>query len=300
MALHALTKWQLIEQIGLLGFNDMNAWVAGIATGGSLTTFVDEINRLEQDDFFNTMTPKARIHIYSTTDGLAPQGMERMITDWVQSTATGTFSPALPAAIGADDKYVILSQYTWDEITAAINAAIDEVAGDMLIYKTDETITLAAGAYEYILPEGFVYITNVSVADAQGQFNDNLDWNDWRIIHAELPKLQLIRTPKHMLLEGIYQTGQYADTEVEDGRTLRIEGLGAQGRLVDDNDICNLDPTFVVNRAAELLHGKRVRRSDTEPDAHATQMQIYKARADAVLAKKQTVLPPNARRVELG
>lgn len=296
MALYSLTARQLIEQIGLLGLSDMGMWKAGTATGGSTSSLVDTVNRFEADDFFNTQIPTARIHIYSTTDGQAPQGEERFITDWGQSSLTAVVSPAFSAAVEAGDKYVILSEFSWQELLAAINMAIDEIAGLVLVPVVDETLTLTTGTYELALPSEFQYVSQVTVADSDGSFINPLAPTDWRILQGDPAKLQLMR-----LLEGstanIQIASRYSSEPLPNGRAVRIEGMASQARLVDDADVCNLDPNFIVHRAAAWVLSKRARRSDAEPNGYQTLAAYHNAEADKRLGKLSMQLPPGSRRV---
>lgn len=72
----------------------------GKADSGSTTTLVDSA-RTEADDYWNGWT----LEIVSTTDGGAPQGESKTVTDFVASTDTITVSSAFSAAIDAGDVY---------------------------------------------------------------------------------------------------------------------------------------------------------------------------------------------------
>ena len=89
-----------------------------------------------------------------------------------------------------------------------------------------------------------------------------------------------------------------------DNRTLRVEGLGRQDRLVNDTDICHIDPDLVCFQAAAILHAQKARRSDVDPDEHRTQMGIWQAMAYGISGGApnhqalRPQLPPNTKRVE--
>jgi hypothetical protein len=73
---------------------------AGIADAGGTTTTMVDAARTEADDFWNGK--KIRF-----TSG-ANNGLVSDITDFVAATDTTTFSPAVPAAVGAGDTYDII------------------------------------------------------------------------------------------------------------------------------------------------------------------------------------------------
>jgi len=134
--------------------------------------------------------------------------------------------------------------------------------------------------------------------DSSGRFLDSIPADAWRIVKGAVPMLHFNTTPASGGAQDIIESKRWAETTMTDGYVLRIEGWSAQARLVNDTDVCNVDPAFIVHRASQWLHSKRVRRADNEPDEHRTQSLLHKAEADSLKPRIQTALPPGTRRVE--
>jgi len=294
MALYENTADQLIEFTldSVLG----DLW-EGTATGGTNGTMADT-SRYESDDFFQSLTPPARIYIRTTTDAAAPIGESRESTDWVQTGGTLTFLPVMTAVVGAGDTYAISSEYTWAEVKRAINLAIDDAARDMLIEKLDESTELVSSVYEYDVPTGFVYVYRVTMEDGSGNYPSPIPPDQYRIVRGKpTPRLHLSRMRNEQQYQGHWYGELWASADLTAARSLRIEGLARQPKLVLDTDLCYLNPVFVCYKAGELLHARRVRRSDNDPDEHQTQMVICRNIAEG--ARALTKLPADSKRVEV-
>jgi hypothetical protein len=251
-----------------------NFW-HGVLTGGSTASFVDS-SRWEADDFFQNLTPMPIVRICTTTDGLAPQGEERTITDWTQSSGTGVPHLNFTIAPAAGDTYAIMSEYSWAEVTGAINSAIDAAARSLLYFTTDETVTFISDVYEYPIPTGILYIFEISQGSDEGKFTTPLNFDTWRIIHKDIPLVQFDATA--------------------DGMPMRIEGLKRQERLVSATDVCYIDPNYVAWQAAAYMHASRVRRANNDPDAHQVQYTICQAQADRFKTQAKIQLPLGSKR----
>jgi len=134
------------------------------ATGGSTTTVVDTTNRTEADDYWN----ESWVYIRTTTDGNAPQGEERKVTDFTASSDTLTVAPAFSAAVESGDTYWLFKRFRFEEYKRAINAAIRSCWPYFFEKKVDEdTLVVCDDTLKYTLPSGVkrlaqVYIENVS------------------------------------------------------------------------------------------------------------------------------------------
>lgn len=298
MALHSNTLAVLVKRTAMLHLND---YTSGTATGGSTTTFVDT-SRWENNDFFNNRNPLARIHIVITTDSLVPLGEERRITLWTLSTTTGTVNPAFSVAPGAGDTYAILYQWTWAEITEAINAAIDVVASEALVEKIDEaSVALTAADYEYDVPTLFTHIYRLTMADGNGKFyTDPIPPDQYIIIRgAATPQIQFLQFPQEAAHANHYFGELWATNYLTASRKVRIEGYAKQAALTTDASVCYIDPVFVCAQAAAFLHANRIRRPDNEPDEHRTQMKVCQDIADKERMRMLTHFPPNIKRVSV-
>ena len=295
MPLYSTSLLDLMRRVGRLGLGE---WFEGIATGGSTTTFVDT-NRWETDDYFQNLNPPGKVRIVSTTDGAAPYGDEREITDWVQSGGTGTVHAAWSASalVEAGDRYVIMSSYTWAELREAINSAIDQLGSGALIEIQDETTTLVSAVYEYPVPAGFTHIYRIWMADGYGDYPEPIPPDHYKIIRSGLtPMIHFTRFPTEHEASDWHYSDLWADSKLTAGRILRIEGFGRQALLDKETDICNINPEYVWRQAAATLHSQRIRRPENEPDDHRTQFQVHQAAADELKRNTKIQLPPNTKR----
>jgi hypothetical protein len=116
------------------------------ATGGSTTTLVDTA-RGEADNFWATYW----LFIPTTSDALAPQGEEALVTSFSAVTDTLTFEPAMTAAIGNTDTYELRRYFSAEMIHGAINASIEECLVHFPNLAVDETTVIKTDISEYTL-----------------------------------------------------------------------------------------------------------------------------------------------------
>lgn len=299
MAVYSNTLDDLIE-ITLGTVMPPGCWYSGDCDASAVGTMVDA-TRYEEDDFFQNTVPQSWVYIRTTTDNAAPRGETRRITDWTQSSGSATCAPNFSAAPGAGDTYAIVNEYSWSETKDAINMAI-YMARDrgLFVDKLDESVYLASDTYEYPIPEGFSYIYRISMADGDDNFQDSIPSDQWDIIRgASVPLIRLRTFAKNEKHEGHYYGSTWVSTSLADGRVLRIEGLECQTKLENDYDICKLSPEYISYMAGYILHNKRVKRRENDPDEHATQAAICLAQAEAAAKRTRGRLPANTRRVEL-
>jgi hypothetical protein len=223
---------------------------------------------------------------------------ERPIVDWVRSTGTATVGTAFTVAPEAGDTYVITSKYRWDEVTSAVNMAIDRATTyGALINITDVTTLLIASTYEYAMPSNFTHLFRVTMLDGNGQYNDPVPSNQWSIVRGTSPILRLERYPVEHMLTDIPYGAFWADSSITAGRTLRLEGFKKQEHLTANADICYLDPEYICNQTAAYLNAKRIRRNDVDVDNYAAQYQMRQAEANSILVRMKPQFPPDTRRV---
>jgi len=295
MALFRNTMAELIERTHRILTGD---WKGGTCTGTGASSVVDT-SRTEPDDYFQNTVPVSRVRIWSTTDGATPQGQERTVSDWVNSTGTATVTAAWTTANPATgDKYVFMSEYKWDEIFHAINEALDLVKDQAVVEKMDSSLITVNSVYEYAIPAGFTHIYRVSVANSDGNFPSPLDSANYKIIRSSItPMLHFRRLDNNSIPDGWNATGYWADEYFQAGYAIRLEGYGYQPTLLTDFDLCYIDPTYVINQAAALLHARRITRMDTEPRGHQAQYRICQDRADAARPRAVTSFPIGTMRI---
>lgn len=296
---HNNTLGTLIERV-LANIMPPGSWFAGTATGGSNDNVADTNGRNEEDDYFNSL-PHAELYIRSTTDGAAPVGEVREIDDFTKLSGKVEVSDVFTAAIAQYDTYAILTDYSYSEVRGAINMAIDRARDEgILLEKIDEATELATATYDYAIPTGFTHIYRVTMADGTGKYLQPIPANQWHIIRGTAtPMLRLAVFPDEQKHKGHDYGGFWADTSLTAGRLLRIEGLQAQEKLVNDTDICKLSPEFICYQVAAYLHGRRIKTAASDPDMHSTQAGYCQGKADASLKKMRVQFPADTRRVEL-
>lgn len=155
----------------------LHATRGGTATGGSATTIVDTVYRIEDDDYFNGGTA----WILSTSDGLAPQGEFTVISDFVKSTATLTIGTI--TAVAAGDIYSVeKGRYPLWLLREKVNVALANMG---TIPNTDTSLTTVYGQTEYTLPAG----ASLDLRRVLMQTNDDADDNEWaKILNWEVDK----------------------------------------------------------------------------------------------------------------
>lgn len=295
MAIYSNSLAQLIEWTLKTVLHD---WKGGTATGGTTATVVDTAREDEDDDYFQNTTPVSKVYIITTTDTAAPIGERRRCTDFVSSGGTITVSPVFSATVSAGDTYAITSEYEWAEVKDAINLAIEMVAEEALFYVQDEsTITLSSATYEYAMPTSFMYLYRVSMADANGNYPDPIPPDQYKVIKSSTPYLHLYRFPTEAQHKDIYYGALFADNDIVDSRTLRLEGLSTPDKLSADTDTSPINPNYLVYQAGALLHLGRISHATDAYDYHRVQMDVCQKRADIERARVvSTQLPPNSKK----
>ena len=133
--------------LGQLLVQSLPIVLEGKATGGSTTTIIDStLTGKFDDDSFKEALAFVRV----TTDGLAPVDQYSILSGYVDSTGTFTFSPAVTAAVGAGDYYAIADP-VWNLYTVLrlVNQAFKKMG---IISLTDTSLTFAASTLRYNLP----------------------------------------------------------------------------------------------------------------------------------------------------
>lgn len=119
----------------------------GVATDGSTNTIVDTNLLATLDDDYYT---QGTAWITKSTDGLAPQGEQSIISGFVGSTGTVTLQDTL-TAIAAGDRFAVgAPRYKLFELIQQVN---NSLYMDGYIAVTDESITTVAQQREYTLPQ---------------------------------------------------------------------------------------------------------------------------------------------------
>lgn len=237
----------------------------GTADDGSTTTIVDD-TLTEPNDFWNGHYAYIKALITGLSE--APQGEERVVTDYDQATYTLTFSPGLTGAPVAGDTYDLL-QCRRADITAAINAAIRASGTTWLVETTDTTtVTITADTFLYTLPTDIVHLLDVQYRDASDEPWQALDTGNW-MLDGTMGAQSLI----------LYTLNPY-----ETGDTLRLVYLKRLAELTTDSATLDIGAPgetelvrFIVEHALFYLHNLMASRNPTGAEfrSHLTQAEDH-------------------------
>lgn len=148
-----------------------------IATGGSTSTLIDTLMLDQQNDYWN----KGTIWILRDAGGAsaAPEREVRIISDFVNSSATANVSSNFTAAVASGDRFAIAEKYIpYDVIVQKINQALTDLGP--IPYTDTSSLTTAADTTEYTLPGA----TNLDLREVYLQINlGEPDNNAWQPIH---------------------------------------------------------------------------------------------------------------------
>lgn len=271
--------------------------------GGSCTTAVStlsfkDVNQIQEDDYFQNTTPVSRVRIISTTDGATPIGKESLISDFVNSDGAFVFAPAI-TTVEVGDGYIVLSEYRWDELVEAINTAIDvATANRVLIEKIDETIAVQTDTYEYNIPTGFTHIYRISQENDNGDYPDPIPPSHYKILRGKtIPQIHFYRFPVAQMYSDHWFGGLWADADINDGQHLRIEGFARQPKLVNEQDLCFINPNFIVWQAAALVLGSRIVQPVSDYDNNRTKAEYCEMKAREFLSDARVQFPPDTKKV---
>lgn len=183
------------------------------------------------------------------------------------------FIPALDEeeAVDTTDLFYLSMEFEAEELIASMNSALDMVGTLALEDFFDETLLIVANVYEYNLPPKFQHLESVYHESANaGRFSsqdDPLPYRHWDILRGPSPKLWL--------------DDNYVNLTT--GRKLRLVGQKRPDRLVLDADVCNVNPTFMVQQAKAFLHQSRIRGEGADAEEHRTQMLLAQSMAEGLL-----------------
>lgn len=235
--------------------------IKGTVTSPGSGTFVcAEADWEKGDDYFNEWI---EMFCYEGT-GIGTSGNP---TEWDNGTHKLTFLPA--ATLTAGDLVEMHQRFSVETYNDFINLAIDIIAEHALIDKVDESVELAADTYQYDLSTQFLYVGNIYTESATSGVWDMekpIDPRYWRIVRKTTIKLEFVKelwTPTA-------------------GRKLRINGLASPSKLDSDGEECPVNPAFIVNQAAALLHQSRIRGTGVDSEWHSEQMKLCQGMADKI------------------
>jgi len=175
-----------------------------------------------------------------------------IITDFVKSTGVATLASAITGmASGVGYELHDFGHGKWMKFQydSAINQAINYLALITLIDKADVTLAIAASTYEYVIPSGFVAISDIyeetSTAD----------------LYEAKPIQRSLWTISNKLVTSVVTPIIIFDRDNWSGTTghnLRVVGQAKQGELSVETgasaDTCLLNPAIVLAFAKANLY----------------------------------------------
>jgi hypothetical protein len=227
------TVRQLLAQ--LLG----DRLLVGTATGGTGTTLYDTTQLVQPDDDWIG----GWVYIY---DGPLA-GQERLISDSFQGSRCIVVSPTWTAGPSwtvptTASKYEIHRAWpVLDAYNPMILMAFRSRRKRTLLAKTDETVTLVAGTYEYTIPTGFVAINEVWRADSAGLYVEEIPRRD----------LWVDRGGKKLVFD---KAAALAAGYIIAGRKLRIIGQKYDTEPTSDSATFTINTTPIVWLAKAYIH----------------------------------------------
>ena len=248
----------------------------GTVDVGTTTTIQDTAGLLAPDDYW--IGHYATIVTDAGGEGAAPEGEERPVTDYVQSTATLVVDPPFSAQVGSDDVYELLP-IPRSEIEAALAAGV-RAAGEtwLRVVQDTTTVEIADGDYDYDLPTDLARLLAVWVMSGTSAVWSPVAGRLWRV--SGTPGAQ------ELLFDSLQ--------DLADGSTVMLEYLARPSELSADSSTLGLgEPAetelveFVVDWALFWLHDQAaaVAQAGAEFRPHLTQAQYYREAADAVRAR---------------
>jgi hypothetical protein len=218
------------------------------ADSGTTTTIVDTF-LTEADDHWNDYG------IYFYAGGAAANlPHEARVTDFVASTDTLTFAPALPAAFAGNPNYILLhKEWSAGELFNAINLAFRQRQRFHLRAKIDESLTIdmdPTATYAYTVPSGFYAIRDIirEISPASGNYTEYLPHEWWWINKATTRQLVFDKKVNDQL--GF----------LVDGCKLRIMGQQLDTEPTLQTSVLNVPTGNLLNLAAAIaLEGKAMR-----------------------------------------
>jgi len=251
------------------------------ATGGSTTTIVDTTNGpMYADDWWNN----AWANIITTTDGLAPQGETRHVSDFAGSSGTWTVSAAFTATVGAGDTVRFWSGPPKAEALKAIEDALIDAFPAFYQVRLDTSLSIVADTYKYTLPATIGRLVRVELAtDVTGAKFATL--HDWRVIDDETVTGGVVTSTRSLVLSDAHS--------YTTGVTLRLTGISPIAMPAADTYQLPVPPqhegnlrAFVALYGAAMLHERAIT-GDTldQQRTHITRAQQLYPRAEVARGK---------------
>jgi hypothetical protein len=244
----------------------------GIANATSNATTIVDASRVEPDDHFKGMW----VYLYNGTG----VGQERRIVNSDSSSGSLSVLPVLNPSPDSTTRYEIHREFRVEDYNDAVKLAHMEVMKWVLIPIKSQPIALASGQYEYDIPAGFSHVYEVQVEATTGKYT-KVTPACWGVI-ANDRKLTL-----HSNIVDVYS-----------GYNIRLLGLRSANIPNLDGDMIDVNPEYLVHKAAAILCSSRIKSAEASPAGWQVKYQLNEVKAEAMKTQMNKSLPHNAKRVE--
>lgn len=246
----------------------------GTATGGSTTTLVDTTLYQTDDDHWN----HAWLYIETTTDGLAPQGEERQVSDFTASTDTLTVPKAFSATVQSGDTYELRKGESRAAIVRAINQAIVGAYPEFFEVEYDDTtLDVAEDTFKYSLPVDCMRLARVYVYEDSDLPYRELD--SWHVLEDGGSKYLMLPNANN------YDSGNH----------LRLVYQKRPAELSASTDATVVPLEWLKWESLAIIEGRRMHDGANRGELDAKLYSFYEERAERT--KKRLRMRPLGTRV---
>jgi hypothetical protein len=253
MAVYSKTLYELRQSVAM-SLDDL--YVCQVDANATNATCANA-TLLKSDDFFNGWD----IRFYLGTH----KDITREVTDFDNATNTVTFAPVLASNTDTTDYFELHKIYSTRQYNDAINRAIEMFKDEYLLDIKDETTTFSTNTYEYSVPSGFRYISQIyyeDITDANTFYTKNLiDDRLWWIVGGSTPLIKF--------------NDRFGIGSELNGKKMRIIGQQIQSDLTNDANTCALPPEFIIEQARAILLRQK---DDLNDSAVLAQLQADRER----------------------
>jgi len=211
--------------------------------------------------------------------GSTNAGTNFRVTAFANTNGDLTISPAVSDGPVAADTFQLMKQVHPDELDTAINWGILSTENIALEPKKDETLVTVANTYEYTIPSGFEYISEViEEGGTENEFHKYyiVDYRGWDIVSDGT-------TPKLVI------NPQYYTQTV--GRNLRLIGQSKPSVLATESATTEIFAPYIVCKALEYLYRSRIKDDESYKDSYIM------CKSDAMEMIPDVQVSPQGRRV---
>ena len=242
--------------------------VLSCTANGTTTTAVDAVNLAVE----NAGLTGRQLYVFQSAAG-ANQGLTRRVSGNTKSTATLTFTPALPAATTAGDVLELFSERGIGpgptEIHEAINRAIEAARDSHVTQALATPVALEWSSPIVSIPSSWTFFAGAEWQDHEGL---------WRKV-----------APADLKLDAVARTVEFKHRMrwLADQQQVRLRGYLPPAALTSDTDGTGVDAEGIANQAAADWWMASAHRQ-IDPAGAERKAQYFQGKADALRPKTRT------------